>query len=388
MSDRLTKAKIERYRYRGGWDVRWDSKIKGLGVRLYPGGAKTFILRYRKSGKIKTMALGGCKTLTVKQAEDHAVKLKARVIDDGDPLAERQAATAAETFGDLLAYYIHDYAKIHNKTWQVDERRLKNHIPASWYGRKAADIAYNDIAALHRKVGQTAPYMANRVVEVLRKAFNIARRRGIIDRTALNPAEGIERFAEKKRKRWLTEDEARRLGTAIDREPNPYIRNALWLLLLTGARKTELLNARWDQVDWDRQVLKLPDTKSGEEQEIALSGPAIAILRAIPKVAHNKHILPGTKKGQPLVNISKAWGRIRTQAGCSDARLHDLRRTVGSWLSQSGVDLNTIKDAMRHANISTTLTYARLGAEPARKAMEDHGRRVMEIAGKVREVSP
>ncbi len=101
----------------------------------------------------------------------------------------------------------------------------------------------------------------------------------------------------------------------------------------------------------------------------------------------NPYILPGKKEGRPLVNISKAWGRIRKAAKIEDVRIHDLRRTVGSWLSSDSVDLNQIKEALRHASISTTLTYARLGADPARKAMESHGKKVMKMAGNVRPVN-
>ena len=161
-----------------------------------------------------------------------------------------------------------------------------------------------------------------------------------------------------------------------------YVRAAIWLYLLTGLRKTELLQARWDDVDWARGVLRLRDTKAGEEQTATLSGLALAILRAIPRQEANPHVLPGARAGHQLVNINHPWRRIRNAAGADDIRLHDLRRSVGSWLTQAGFDLNLIRDALRHANIATPLTYARLGQDAAREAMEAHGRRVLEAAGK------
>ncbi len=148
-----------------------------------------------------------------------------------------------------------------------------------------------------------------------------------------------------------------------------------------------MLGARWDQVDWERRILNLPETKSGEAQTISLNKPAIAILQAIPETEGNPHIFPGRKEGHHLVNITRAWHRIRKAAKIEDGRIHDLRRTVGSWLSRDSVDLNQIKEALRHASISTTLTYARLGADPARKAMERHGERIMKVAGNVRPVN-
>jgi integrase len=108
----------------------------------------------------------------------------------------------------------------------------------------------------------------------------------------------------------------------------------------------------------------------------------LAILQGIPKQEGNPHIFPGAKSGHHLVNITKPWHRIRKAADVDDLRLHDLRRTVGSWMTQAGVDLNLIRDALRHQNISTTLTYARLGQDAAREAFEDHGRRILEAAGR------
>ena len=144
------------------------------------------------------------------------------------------------------------------------------------------------------------------------------------------------------------------------------------------------MSAKWSQVDWNRGQLVLPDTKSGEEQFAVLNGPAPAILQSIPRMEGNPHIFVGAKPGGPLTNIDRNWRRIREEAGIEDVRLHDLRRTTGSWLSQAGIELNTIKDALRHASLSTTLTYARLGADPARAAMEAHGRKVIELAGRQR----
>ena len=113
-----------------------------------------------------------------------------------------------------------------------------------------------------------------------------------------------------------------------------------------------------------------------------MSAAGLAILQSVPRLDDNPYILPGAVSGHHLVDIDRPWRRVRKRAGVEDVRLHDLRRTVGSWLTQDGVDLVVVKDALRHANISTTLTYARLGADPAREAMEDHGRRILEAAGK------
>ena len=323
--------------------------------------------------------------MTLEQARKRARKLDVDVSDGKDPLEDRERKRTAGTFRDLVDKYFEDQKAHKRKTWAKTKQRLDRHIPSGWWGRPAGGIYASDVTALHARIGQAAPYMANRVIEALCAMYGRASRWGFD--VSANPAEGIDKFREVKRQRFVTEEELPALAQAIDAEPNIYIRSVMWVYLLSGARKSELLQARWDQVDWDRRILNLPDTKSGEAQTIALSQPAIAILQATPGIEGNEHIFPGKKTGRHLVNIDKPWGRIRKAAGVEDVRIHDLRRTVGSWLTQDDVDLNKIKGALRHASISTTLTYARLGADPARAAMESHGEKVMQVAGKARPVA-
>jgi integrase len=161
-----------------------------------------------------------------------------------------------------------------------------------------------------------------------------------------------------------------------------YIRAALWLYILTGCRKSELLGARWDDVNWGRAELVLPVTKSGDTARVPLSEPALAILRALPREAGNPFIFPSprSRDGKPkhMANIQKRWEKIRTRAGLEDVRLHDLRRTVGSWLASSGNSVLVVQQALHHKSYQAALIYARLSADPVRGAMEDHGRAVLE----------
>ena len=380
----LTSRAITSFEYQGGWDVRWDDAIPGLGVRIFPSGKKSYLLRYRAKGRRRYMTLGRVGAdITLAQARDRARKYRVEVLDGGDPLETRRAAARGKTFGDLVMTYLERHVEAQRlKTGAATKRRLERNIPASWKARNADSIAGWEIEALHQRIGKTRPYEANRLLEIVRTMYRHAPRWLYLDAGTPNPTDGIKKFREQKRKRWVTPEELPALATAIDGESNIYIRAALWTYLLTGVRKTELLQARWDDVDWQRGTLKLPETKSGEEQVVALSAAALAIFQGVPHLDGNPYILPGAISGHHLVNIDKAWRRVRKRAGVEDVRLHDLRRTVGSWLTQHGADLNLVKDALRHASISTTLTYARLGADPARAAMEDHGRRILEAAGK------
>ena len=382
---KLTTKAIRAWTYRGGWDVRWDQAVTGLGLRIYPSGKKSFVLSYRSGGRKRMMVLGTFGVMTIDEARRQASKKLVSARDGKDPLDEKRRATKGQTFGDLATAYIEDHAKPNKKTWKEDERRLKQHIPAGWRGRRAGSITRADVRPLYAKIKARAPYEANRFFALLRHLFRLGQEWGYIVEGTPNPAVVSKevKFKEKKRKRWVTPEELPALAKAIDQEPNIYVRAAIWLLLITGLRKTELLTVRrHEDIDWTRGVLRLPSTKSGEEQSASLSGPALAIMQATPAIEGNPYLLPGAKKGHHLVNIDLHWYRIRKVAGIEDVRLHDLRRTVGSWMTQDGVDLNKIKDALRHSDISTTLVYARLGEDAAREPMEAHARRVLEAAGR------
>jgi integrase len=123
-------------------------------------------------------------------------------------------------------------------------------------------------------------------------------------------------------------------------------------------------------------------TKAGRVHYVPLSAPAMTILRELPRLGDNPYILPGHIHGRPIVNINRPWRRIRKAAGVEDVRLHDLRRTVGSWLAQSGNSLHLIGRVLNHSNQSTTAIYARFGQDHVRQALEEHAARLMGVAGK------
>lgn len=390
---KLTKRAIDAARYTGTGNARcvlWDDELPGFGCRVFPSGAKSFVLSYRTAGRKRLMTIGTYGVLTLDQARTQARSHLASVETDGaDPLAERERARQGETMAALCSAYMERHATT-KKSAGDDQRRIDRHILPRWKAHQARAITRADVASLHSRIGRDRPYEANRTLALLSKMFELARRWGYVPADHINPARDIDRFRETKRDRWITPAELPALAQAIDAEPNQAARFALWLYLLTGARKTELLTARWDQIDWERAELRLPDTKAGRTHYIPLSAPALALLREIPQVDGNPYILVGRgPRGVPaderppahLVNISKPWSRVRAAAGVSDVRLHDLRRTVGSWLAQAGNSLHLIGRVLNHSNQSTTAVYARFGEDAVKAALEQHGARIMGAAG-------
>jgi len=385
---KLTKRAIDGFKYQGKEtenggmtkDIRWDDQIPAFGVRVFPSERRTFVLFYRAQNRQRFMTLGQYGILTLDQARDKAKSFLGKIVDGVDPLLARKKEQAGQTVKVLAEAYIERYAKLHKKTWRTDRDRISKYILPAFGNLPVKSVIRSDVGKWHHKIGQVKPYEANRNLALLSKMFNCSKEWGFVEETGINPAMGIEKFKEQKRDRWLTPEELPRLTKAIDGVENTYARGCLWLYLLTGCRKTELLRTKWQDVDFDRQELRLPETKAGGTHYIPLSGPAVEIFKNLPRIDGNPFVFPGRNIGQPLINIDKIWRKVRKEAKVEDIRLHDLRRTVGSWLAQSGSSLHLIGRVLNHSNASTTQVYARFAQDHVKKALEDHGKQIMKIA--------
>jgi integrase len=380
----LTQRQVKNARYRGDGmsaDYRYDGTVPGFGLRVYPSGRKAFILHYRNaSRRPRLLTLGPAGALTLEQARKRARRAFVAILDGADPVAERRKP-AGMTLAAFAPLYIERHAKPRKKSWKDDERRLENDVLPALGKRALADIRRPDVAQLHAKVGKRAKTEANRQLALLGVLFSCAAEWGHLPEGHPNPAVGVKPFPEKSRERYVLPVELPRLVAAITDEPNPYIRAAIWLSLLTGCRKTELLTAKWADIDGDRAELRLPDTKAGRSHVIPLSGAAQDVLKQVPRQLGNPYIFAGARPGERLRYIDRPWRAIRKRAGLEDVHLHDLRRTVGSWLAADGASLPLIGKVLNHSNPSTTAIYARLGEDKARAALEDYGAKVLSIAG-------
>ena len=424
----LTKRDVDRLEYDAtgpAMQIHYDGgELSGFGVRVFPSGAKSFVVWYRTtSGRKRLHTLGKYGTLTLQQGREMARRILMQAKTGTDPMEERQKARSGETVRELATMYLERHAKQHKKTWREDERRLTKWVVPLLGSRKVADVKRSDVARLHAKIGEQAPYEANRVLALIAVMFTKAGEWGLVEQGVPNPSAGVQTFKEQSRDRWVTPAELPALMQAIAEESNPYIQAAVKLYLLTGLRRNELLGLRWKDVDFEREELRLRDTKAGRSHVVPLSDPALEIFRSLPRQLGNTYIFPGNVPGRPLVNINKSWRRIRTRlwlATNSDIaadlrqkaeadvarrskhadkspaavearlltlagrhvtdedllRLHDLRRTVGSWMATNGASLPLIGKVLNHTNASTTQIYARLAEGATRTALEEHGARI------------
>jgi integrase len=195
-----------------------------------------------------------------------------------------------------------------------------------------------------------------------------------------NPAKGVQRYAEEKRDRWLSDDELYRLCAALDGHPNGRAAHAIRLQLLTGARLGEVLGSRKKDFDLERGVWTKPvhQTKQKRTEHLPLSAQALTLVASIIEVSDpdSPFLFPGNKPGQPLREIKKFWSAVLRQAGITNYRRHDNRHTYASHLVSSGPSLEIVGRLLGHTTATTTKRYAHLADDPLRAVTNRFGSKI------------
>lgn len=361
----------------------WDERLPGFGIRVYESGKRSFVCSFRRHGRKRIMVLGPRSQMKVEQARREALGVLNAVREGKDPLLERQKYRQAPTVHDLMARTLAWAAepKRNGRSRQKPRTRKTNegfwgrHILPSMGDRKVVDITFDDVQDLIDSMSET-PIAANRTLSCLSTAFGLAEKahKGIRWRKrGSNPCRGVERYEERSREVFLTEDQIARVGDALsEAEQNqtekPGAIHALRLLILTGCRSSEILMLKWNEVDLDEGKLRLLDSKTGQ-REVILSPPAIELLSTISQVPGNPYVCVGRKSGWHWVDLRKPWWRIRETAGvASNVRIHDIRHSWASMAVSSGLSLALIGKLMGHTNSRTTERYAHLYEDPLRRA--------------------
>jgi integrase len=215
-----------------------DDELRGFALRITANGAKSYIWEGRVRGRPRRITLGSYPTWPVMRARAEALKIRSAVADGRDPIAEREAQHREARFSDLIEAYMERHAKLHKRSWRDDEWAI-NHYLSGWKNRRLSDISVDDLARLHRLLGEkNGRYAANRTVALVRAMFNLGREWSLF--VGPNPAEGVKMFREEKRERFLSPDELRRVNNALLQEPSEYWRAYFPLSLMLGTRQDRL----------------------------------------------------------------------------------------------------------------------------------------------------
>jgi len=352
-----------------------DDELRGFAVRITPG-SKSFIVEREIHGRVRRMTIGRYGVQTVEQARDRAREKIGEIAAGKDPVEELRQRRKSITFGELEKLYLDRHA-VHKKSIADDVGMLKKWL-AEWRPRRLNTITRADVTTKHAEMGAAGhKTRANRMVALVRTMFNLALDWG--HHPGPNPASRIKFFKEVKRDRFVRPDELPRLWQALQNEPNPYVRGAFFIALLTGARRSEVLGMKWEDLDLAQGLWRIPDTKAGRPHTLPLPRLVVDELLKLPRLDGNPHVFCGRWGRKNLNNVSKPWRRIRNEAGISDVRIHDLRRTLGSWLVAAGASLPLIGKALNHSQPATTAIYARLQLDPVREALEANAARMLAI---------
>jgi len=343
----------------------FDTEIRGFLLEHRASGGATFYFRYRDAaGKVRMNNIGRLDEISLSDARAKAHKMRQMVSEGGDPKLESHRFKDVPTLDAFVAERYMPYAKSRKRSWDTDETMLRNHILPVFGEYRMNRVTRSDVVAFHHSI-QDKGYAAgscNRMLILLKFVYNCAIRWDILPATG-NPCVGVEPFEDNgARERYLSQEEVRRLFDELDTNRNVQVGQVIRFLLYTGARKREVLDARWDDIDWTRQVLTVSAarSKSKKPRYIPLSDAAIELLRALPRQDDIPWVFFNPKTKKPPVSIFCAWDSIRKKVGLGEVRLHDLRHSYASFLVNAGRSLYEVQKLLGHHDPKVTMRYAHL----------------------------
>ncbi|MCY4002491.1 MAG: site-specific integrase [Rhodospirillales bacterium] len=378
----LTEKRIRDASPEGRPYFLWDEKTKGLAVRVFKTGVRTFVLSYRdSSGRKRLVTLGRVGELTLKDARERASAERLRVLDGEASLIERRREVRlASTVTELWDRFATEFAPERIAVKRMTERTLREyrkqsrrHLLPALGQLKVRDVRRVDIERMAHAM-KHIPSQRNRVLALASRLFNLAETWELRPQHS-NPVRGVVRAKEEARDRTLTESELAALGRALDTlaDAFPAAVGAIRVAALTGFRASEAAGIRWQDVNSERGVIVLPATKTGRQTR-AVPRAALDVIGAMPRVNGCDAVF--TTKGKVSIaykHMREVFARACEQAGLEDARLHDLRRTIATRIAGAGTSLTVLRDVLGHASVTMSARYARMADSAVKAAIEATG---------------
>lgn len=361
--------------------VIYDTEVPKLAIRMTPTGVRAFYVVKRMGGAMVWLKLGSFPDMTCEQARNEAGKVLGEFAKGENPAAVKRAVKAELTFGEAFDDFLErkrkrDGSPISDKT-KRDYRDLLRLYLDGIKGKKLSAIERNEIKAIHVKTTKKSAAQADRVVAVVSAVFTfmLAHERF----SGQNPATRIQKNPAPSRDRFLQADELTPFFKALSESTNEIMRDFFLLALLTGARRANLSAMRWADIDLAGGVWRIAKTKNGTPQTVTLSPEAVSVLES--RKAGGEFVFPGEGTTKHIVEPKKAWATLLKVAGIENLRIHDLRRTLGSWQARTGASLPIIGKSLNHKTHQATAIYARLDLDPVRQSVNTATAAIMEAAG-------
>jgi len=341
----------------------FDQNTKGLLLEVRASGGKTYYIRYTSArGKICQLKLADTRDVSLVQARQLTDQTRNRLAMGEDPQEAKAALRSVPTFAKFVEEDFLPHIKTYKRSWECDVSLLNNHLLPTLGHLHMDIIDRRDVQRLltsRREMGK-APGTCDRMLILARHIFNCAikwKTPGV----KTNPAKEVDLLkVDNKRERFLSQEEMQRLYISVLASDNPMLKYIVPMLLVTGARKREVLDARWDDFDPENRLWRIPFTKSGRPRTVPMSDGVMSVLDAVPRIAGSIYVFPNPSTKMPFVTIHNTWDKARRQAGLGGVRMHDLRHSFASILINSGRSLYEVQHLLGHTQVKTTERYAHL----------------------------
>ena len=345
-----------------------DDTTRGLTLLVNPTGIKTFYVVRKYRGRVERTLLGRFPELTLAEARKKASYFQVQFDAGVNPNEARRQAREELTLNAFFETYYHDHCEIKNRRPEDTRANYQRYLAPRLGSKQLSAIDRSDIKAVMRQLGDRGrKRTANNAHTLARAIFNKAIAWEYFD--GRNPAEHIERYPEHVRTRRLMPDEVPRFLAALAKEESETNRDAIALLLYTGARLENVLSMHWSEVDLDNAIWTIPRTKNGDSQRVVLTTQALDILKRRKKNAWSVFVLPGNGKKGHIDNLTKAWNRLLDRAGFEDLRRHDLRRTLASTMADMGANQAQIQMMLGHRSPQSAQAYVHPDLESLRETV-------------------
>ena len=345
----------------------FDTKMRGLLLKVLASGKKSFYLRYKDTrGQMVEKKLVDSDATVVKLAEARSLaqSLLSKIAMGEDPFAKKADLKKVPTVYDFITNSYLPYVKTYKRSWETDVSLIKNHIMPNFGKQYMDEVSKRDIIQfISRHTLTHKPGSVNRVIIMLRYIFNLSIRWETAGITK-NPTAGIPLLEENnKNERYLTGDEANKLIVALQSLQNKMLQYIVPMLILTGARKNEVLTAKWEDFNFEQKIWRIPTSKSGKARHVPISDGVLYLLSTVPRQESCDYVFANPKTLLPYVSVFNSWNTARTSVGLSDVRMHDLRHSFASFLVNSGRSIYEVQRILGHTQIKTTQRYAHLSQD-------------------------